>query len=78
MMQVPKREVELDMAVDYAVQLLVEEAHLVGWQREEFLTSVMDAADVRLAAIAEDEELEAILEEEPAEAGSEAAGPSAA
>lgn len=29
----PERKVELDQTVDFAVQLLVEEAHLVGWTR---------------------------------------------
>ena len=54
----PERKVELDQTVDYAVQLLVEEAHLVGWQRVEFLTAVMDSANARLSAIEEERDLE--------------------
>ncbi|NNU40769.1 hypothetical protein G9X64_30660 [Rhizobium sophorae] len=29
--ETPERKVELDQTVDFAIQLLVEEAHLVGW-----------------------------------------------
>ena len=54
----PERKVELDQTVDYAVQLLVEEAHLVGWTRVEFLTAVLDAANARLSAIEEERDLE--------------------
>jgi hypothetical protein len=54
----PERKVELDQTVDYAVQLLVEEAHLIGWHRVEFLTTVMDAANSRLAAIGDQRELD--------------------
>jgi hypothetical protein len=54
----PTRKAELDQTVDYAIQLLVEEAHLVGWQRVEFLTAVMDAANARLSALEEERELE--------------------
>lgn len=54
----PERLEELKIAVDYAVQLLVEEAHLVGWQRVEFLTTVMDAANDRLSAIEQDTAIE--------------------
>jgi hypothetical protein len=54
----PDRKLELDQAVDYAVQLLVEEAHLVGWTRVEFLTAVLDAASARLSAIEEETDLE--------------------
>ncbi|CDN51555.1 hypothetical protein [Neorhizobium galegae] len=54
----PERKVELDQTVDYAIQLLVEEAHLVGWTRVEFLTAVLDAANARLSAIEEETELE--------------------
>lgn len=54
----PERKVELDQTVDYAVQLLVEEAHLVGWTRVEFLTAVLDAANARLSALDEETELE--------------------
>lgn len=55
----PERKVELGQTVDFAVQLLVEEAHLVGWTRVEFLTAVLDAANNRLSAIEEERELEA-------------------
>ena len=55
----PERKVELDQTVDFAVQLLVEEAHLVGWMRVEFLTAVLDAANNRLSALEEERELEA-------------------
>jgi hypothetical protein len=54
----PERKVELDQTVDYAIQLLVEEAHLVGWTRVEFLTAVLDAANARLSAIEEERDLE--------------------
>jgi hypothetical protein len=37
--------------------LLVEEAHLVGWQRVEFLTAVMDAANDRLSAIEQETDI---------------------
>ncbi|WP_439616242.1 hypothetical protein [Shinella sp.] len=53
-----ERRVELDQAVYYAVQLLEEEAHLIGWKRAEFLTSVIDVAKARLAALDEDARLE--------------------
>ena len=53
-----ERKVELGQTVDYAIQLLVEEAHLVGWTRVEFLTAVMDAANARLSAIEEERELD--------------------
>lgn len=52
-----ERKVELDQTVDYAVQLLVEEAHLVGWTRVEVLTAVFDAANARLSAIEEERDL---------------------
>lgn len=54
----PERKVVLNQAVDYAIQLLVEEAHLVGWTRVEFLTAVLDAANARLSALEEERELE--------------------
>lgn len=62
----PERKTELDQAVDFAVQLLVEEAYTVGWQRVEFLTAVMDAANARLSALEEDRELDSVFVEEPA------------
>ncbi len=54
----PDRKVHLYQTVDYAVQLLVEEAHLVGWQRVKFLTAIMDAANSRLAAIEDQRKLD--------------------
>lgn len=54
----PERKVELDQTVDYAIQILVEEAHLVGWTRVEFLTAILDAANARLSALEEETELE--------------------
>jgi len=54
----PERKVELDQTVDFAVQLLVEEAHLVGWTRIEFLTAIMDAANSRIATIEEERQRE--------------------
>lgn len=44
-----ERRVELDQTVDYAIQLLLEEARTVGWTSAEFLTAVVDAADTRLS-----------------------------
>jgi hypothetical protein len=52
----PERKVELDQTVDFAIQLLVEEPHLVGWTRVEFLTAVLDAANNRLSALEEERE----------------------
>lgn len=49
-----ERKVELDQTVDYAVQLLEEEAHLIGWQRAEFLASIIDVANARLATLDEE------------------------
>ncbi len=49
-----ERKTELDQTVDYAVQLLTEEAHTLGWQRIEFLTAVMDAANNRLSGLEEE------------------------
>lgn len=36
------------LTVDFAVQVLIEEAQMIGWQRVEYLTAIMDAANVRL------------------------------
>jgi hypothetical protein len=55
-----ERKVELEQTVDYAVQLLLEEAHTLGWQRVEFLTAVMDAANNQLSALEEERELEEV------------------
>jgi len=52
-----ERKVELNQTVDYAVQLLEEEAHLIGWQRAEFLKSIIDVANARLATLAEEAQL---------------------
>ncbi len=49
-----ERKVELEQVVDYALQVLVEEACLSGWTRAEFLTAVLDAAGARLSALEED------------------------
>ncbi|WLR97863.1 hypothetical protein [Shinella sumterensis] len=43
--------------MDYAVQLLEEEAHLIGWQRAEFLASIIDVANARLATLEEEARL---------------------
>ena len=53
-----ERRAELDHIADYAVQLLVEEAHLVGWQRLEFLNGLADAVNARLATVAEESAVE--------------------
>ncbi len=53
-----ERRTELDQTVDYAVHLLTEEAHTLGWQRIEFLTAMMDAANNRLSALEEDRVIE--------------------
>jgi len=52
-----ERKVELDQTVDYAVQLLEEEAHLIGWERAEFLTSIIELANARLATLDEEARL---------------------
>jgi hypothetical protein len=54
-----ERRAELDQTVDYAIQILLEEARLVGWTSAEFLTSVMDSADARLSALEEERRLDA-------------------
>lgn len=46
-----ERRAELDQTVDYAIQLLLEEARSVGWTAAEFLTAIMDAADTRLSTL---------------------------
>lgn len=46
------RKDEAEEVADYAVQLLVEEAQLVGWQREEFLAAIIESASARLPAVA--------------------------
>ncbi len=53
-----ERKTELDQTVDYAVQMLVEEAHTLGWQRVEFLTAVLDVANARLSTIEGERALE--------------------
>ncbi|HEV7246190.1 MAG TPA: hypothetical protein VGN93_04285 [Shinella sp.] len=52
-----EREVELDQTVDYAIQFLEEEAHLIGWRRAEFLASIIDVANARLATLDEESRL---------------------
>ncbi len=49
-----ERKVELEQTVDYAIQVLVEEACLLGWTRAEFLTSISDAAVARLSVLEEE------------------------
>ncbi len=49
-----ERKVELDQTVDYALQVLVEEACLLGWTKSELLAAVSDAANTRLSALEED------------------------
>ncbi|MDP9634941.1 UNVERIFIED_ORG: hypothetical protein J2W85_007036 [Ensifer adhaerens] len=51
-----ERKVELEQTVDYAVEVLVEEACLLGWTRAEFLTAISDAASARLSALEEEVE----------------------
>ncbi|MEB2846737.1 hypothetical protein GAO09_10875 [Rhizobiales bacterium RZME27] len=46
------RKDEAEQIADYAVQSLVEEAHLAGWQRSEFLAAILESASARLSAIA--------------------------
>lgn len=53
-----ERRVELEQAVDYAIQLLLEEARTVGWTAAEFLTAVMDATDARMSALEEQRPLD--------------------
>ncbi|MDH4439096.1 MAG: hypothetical protein QE284_01780 [Rhizobium sp.] len=60
------RKVELDQTVDFAVQILVEEAHTLGWQRVEFLTAVVDAANASLSALEEQRALDVGEIQEPA------------
>lgn len=49
-----ERKVELEQTVDYAIQVLVEEACLLGWTLAEFLTAIADAANARLSALEEE------------------------
>lgn len=53
-----ERRVELELTVDYAIQLLLEEALSIGWTSVEFLTAVMDTADIRLSALEEQRRLD--------------------
>lgn len=53
-----ERKVELDQTVDDAIQLLTEEAHTLGWQRVEFLTAVMDAANNHISALEAERQIE--------------------
>jgi hypothetical protein len=54
-----ERKVELDQTINYAIQILVEEGHLVGWTRVEFLKAIVDAARDRPSVIEEEREFEA-------------------
>jgi len=49
----PDRKTSCDLAMNYAVQLIEEEAHLLGWTRAEILVAICDAADARLSALTE-------------------------
>ncbi len=49
-----ERKVELEQTVEYAIQVLVEEACLLGWTPAEFPTAIADATNVRLSAIEEE------------------------
>ena len=60
----PERKIELDQTVDFALPLFVEEAHTVGWQRVEFLTAVVDAANSRLSALEEERDSDVAVVEE--------------
>lgn len=46
------RKDEVEQFADFAIQLLLEEAYLVGWQRREFLAAIIESANARLSAIA--------------------------
>jgi hypothetical protein len=52
-----ERKLELEQVVDFAVQLLAEEALLAGWSKVEFLTALLDAADARLSAMEQERSL---------------------
>jgi hypothetical protein len=60
-----ERRVELEQTVDYAIHLLLEEARSIGWTSVEFLTAVMDTADIRLSALEEQPRLEVPATDEP-------------
>jgi hypothetical protein len=62
----PERKPELDQTVDFAIQLLVEEAHIIGWQRAKFLTAIMDCANARLSVLEDERQLDGNMAEEPA------------
>ena len=53
-----ERKLELEQVIDFAVQLLSEEAQLAGWSKVEFLTAVMDAADARLSTLEQERSLD--------------------
>ena len=59
-----ERRVELEQTVDYAIQLLLEEARSVGWTSVEFLTAIMATADVRLLALEEQTRLDVPVTDE--------------
>lgn len=57
-----ERKLELEQVVDFAVQLLSEEAQLAGWSKVEFLTAVLDAADARLSTLVDERSLAGVNE----------------
>jgi hypothetical protein len=61
-----ERRVELEQAVEYAIQLLLEEARSVGWTSAEFLTAIMDAADARLSTLEEQPPLDVPAQDDTA------------
>jgi hypothetical protein len=52
-----ERKLELEQAVDFAVQLLADEAELAGWNKVEFLTAVMDSARAKLSTMEQERSL---------------------
>ena len=53
-----ERKLELEQTVDFAVQLLAEEAELAGWNKAEFLSAVMDGAGARLSTMEQERSLD--------------------
>jgi hypothetical protein len=56
----PRELTSLPVGSACYVSTLVEEARLVGWQRVESLTAIMDAANARLSALEDEVELESL------------------
>lgn len=48
----------MKLVADFTVQQLIEEADLAGWQRVEFPTALMNAADYRLSMVEQEATLE--------------------